>query len=187
MPRPLARRRPAPAAAAAPFALLALLALSAPRSSAAPPPGEGRPPLPPPREVPGINAPDRFPLACVACHLDYKDLGLDVRLSTQLRRWCDGADPRLLAAAQDAAPAGLLLTGRHPDAAEALADIPDACLACHGEDAVDAPPFARLMHRLHLEPRPDNAFLAMFQGECTHCHKLDVASGVWRVPSGPER
>jgi hypothetical protein len=164
-----------------------LAAAAATTGAAAPPRGEGMPPLPPPRAVPGVNAPDMYPHGCIDCHLNYQDLGMDVRISTHMKQWCAGAGEALLAAAADAAPAGVALTGRHPDVADALADIPGACLACHGEQATDAPPFARLMHRIHLEPRPDNPFLSMFQGECTHCHKLDLASGAWHLPSGPER
>ena len=101
--------------------------------------------------------------------------------------WFDGANPLLLAAAQASAPAGLTLTGRHPEAADALADIPGACLGCHGQDSAEAPPFARLIHAVHLEDRPVNPFLAKFHGECTHCHKLDRGTGGWTLASGPER
>ncbi len=169
------------------LAIAALLAMPAAAAFASPPQGEGHPPLPPPRDVPGINAPDMYPNGCVDCHLHYQDLGLDTRISTHMAQWCAGASVKVLAAARAAAPAGLALSGRHPDAATALADIPGACLDCHDAQATEAPPFARLIHRLHLEPRPDNPFLSLFQGECTHCHKLDLATGSWRLPSGPER
>ena len=44
-----------------------------------------------------------------------------------------------------------------------------------------------MMHVIHLEGVKDGHFLSIFQGECTHCHKLEKNTGTWRVPSGPER
>jgi len=29
--------------------------------------------------------------------------------------------------------------------------------------------------------------MTLFQGECTHCHKLDAMTGKWSMPSGPEK
>jgi mono/diheme cytochrome c family protein len=59
-------------------------------------------------------------------------------------------------------------------------------MRCHGSRAVEAPPFSRLLHRVHLVGGPENLFLSMFQGECTHCHKLDPATGRWSLASGSE-
>jgi len=142
-------------------------------------------PPPPPRAIPGITAPDMFPEACVSCHVVLPD-GHDVRLSTLVRQWMTGVDSLLLATAQSTAPAGLTLTGRHPNVATALASIPDGCLTCHGRETTLAPPFARLLHRIHLGGGETSIFLSAFQGECTHCHKLDRTSGAWRIPSAPE-
>lgn len=180
-------RYPAPSPVVLSASILLTLVAVAVVAAAGPASQEGRPPLPPARAVPGINAPDSFPRGCVDCHVVYENPPMDVRIGTLLQRWCEGADPRLLAAAQAATPAGVTLTGRHPEAAEALADVPGACLDCHGRDATDAPPFGRLMHAVHLADRPDNPFLSLFQGECTHCHKLDAATGAWTVASGPQR
>jgi hypothetical protein len=154
---------------------------------AGPPPGlvAQEPTLPPPRAIPGVTADDPFPLACVACHVVLPD-GRDVRLSTLTRQWMGGVDSLLLAAAQSAAPTGLTLTGRHPDVATAFADIPARCMTCHARNSTMAPPFARLLHRVHLTPGPTNIFLTAFQGECTYCHKLDPATGAWSIPSGAE-
>jgi cytochrome c553 len=140
---------------------------------------------PPVRAIPGITADDPFPQACVSCHVVLPD-GMDVRLSALMKPWMDRVDTLLLAAAQSAAPAGLTLTGKHPDASAALADIPAGCLACHGKNATLAPPFTRLIHRIHLTGGNTNLFVSMFQGECTYCHKLDKRSGAWSIPSGPE-
>jgi len=143
-------------------------------------------PAPPaPRAIPGINADDPFPMACVSCHVVLPD-GRDVRLSTLATQWTTGVDSLLLAVSQAAAPQGLVLKGRHPDVSSAFADIPARCLTCHARTSTMAPPFARLLHLVHLSPQPTNIFLTMFQGECTYCHKLDKATGAWSIPSGPE-
>jgi len=147
----------------------------------------GPPPGPPPRPIPGITAPDSFPNACVDCHVLYPDRGLDVRLSTLMARWRDQVEPRLLGLAQASAPGGRRLGGRHPDVTEALADIPNGCLECHGKDARRAPPFAALLHAVHLSGGAENHFVSIFGGECTYCHKLDQANGRWSVPSRPEQ
>lgn len=143
-------------------------------------------PTPPaPRAIPGINADDPFPMGCVSCHVVVPD-GRDVRLSTLAMQWTHGVDSLLLAAAQAAAAPGLVLKGRHPDVSSAFADIPARCLTCHARSSTTAPPFARLLHLVHLAPGPTNVFLSTFQGECTYCHKLDKSTGAWSIPSGPE-
>ncbi len=146
----------------------------------APPPGT----LPP---IPGLTAVDPFPGGCVDCHVQLPEENLDVRISTLMRQWYDSAGATLLATAQASlGPAGRALSGSHPEVEEELADIPDGCLRCHGRRAVEAPPFSRLLHRIHLVGGEENVFLSRFQGECTYCHKLDPATGQWSLPSGPE-
>jgi hypothetical protein len=140
---------------------------------------------PPPRATPGITAEDPFPMACVSCHVVLPD-GRDVRLSTLTRQWMVGVDSLLLAAAQSAAPTGMTLKGRHPDASSALSNTPAGCLTCHARNSTMAPPFGRLLHRIHLTGGQTNLYLTMFQGECTYCHKLDPTTGAWSIPSGPE-
>lgn len=138
------------------------------------------------RAVPGISAPDPFPNGCVDCHASYPDRDLDVRLSTFLARWRQGIEPRLLAMAQAVSPVGVELQGRHPDAADSLASIPDACSSCHEQDPERAPPFAPLLHAIHLTGGSQNHFISEFNGECTFCHKLDQETGRWSIPSAPE-
>lgn len=141
------------------------------------------------RKVPGIIAPDAFPKACVDCHVA-KPAGLpsDARLSSALAKWTAGkVDAGLLAQAQGAAPAGLKLKGKHPDAEDSLTDIPVGCQDCHSDDSKKAPPLARMVHRIHLTGGEQNAFMTVYQGECTHCHKLDAKTGAWSVPSGAEK
>ena len=138
---------------------------------------------PPPRAIPGINADDPYAGACVSCHVVLPD-GMDVRLSTLVGRWTEGADSALVTIAQAAAPAGVVLTGKHPTVT--ARDIPGGCLVCHGRASTKAPPFARMLHRIHLGGGDQSIFLTMFQGECTYCHKLDPTTGAWSIPSGPE-
>jgi hypothetical protein len=109
---------------------------------------------------------------------------MDVRISTLLDRWMQGADSALVALAQSAAPAGMTLTGIHPTAS--ATDIPKSCLMCHNRASTMAPPFARLLHRIHLTGGAESIYLSMFQGECTYCHKLDRSTGAWSIPSGQE-
>jgi len=146
------------------------------------PPGAEAPP--PARAIPGLNTEDRFRGGCVDCHVALPTM--DVRLSTLMAQWGEQVRPALLAKAQAAAPAGLALKGKHPGAPGALKQIPGSCLPCHGKTSKTAPPFAQMIHLIHLAGEP-NHFLAEFQGECTHCHKLDLASGHWSMPSGPEK
>lgn len=133
------------------------------------------------------TAPDPFPNACVDCHLNYVDRKMDVRLSTLMAGWREKVDPKLLANAQAAAPAGAKLEGKHPEASGALASIPGRCLTCHQQRSSRAPAFAQLIHSIHLTGGAQNHFIANFQGKCTHCHKLDSTTGAVRVPSAAER
>ncbi len=149
---------------------------------------EQAPPAPPPaRKIPGITAEDRYPHGCVDCHLNYVDMKLDTRFSTLLHEWSESVEPRLLAKAQASAPARMTLSGKHPDATSSLTDIPAKCLVCHGRGSTTAPPFAGMLHNIHLIGGEENHFLTLFQGECTHCHKLDLSTGHWTIPSAPEK
>jgi hypothetical protein len=143
--------------------------------------------LPPPRAIPGITAKDQFPRACVDCHLNYPEQKMDARFSTFMKQWTQKVEPQLLAKAAASAPPGVKLKGQHPAVLGALKNIPTACLMCHGRTSTMAPPFARMLHAIHLTGGKDNHFLTVFQGECTHCHKLNAATGAWSLPSGPER
>jgi hypothetical protein len=127
-----------------------------------------------------------YPNACVDCHV--VDKGADHRLSVALKNWTAGKiDAGLLAKSKASAPAGLVLKGRHPSADDALDDIPNSCLDCHGTTSKKAPPFTRLMHLVHLTGGAANAFVTTYKSDCTHCHKLDAKTGEWSLPSGPEK
>jgi len=148
--------------------------------------GESLAATPAARKIPGINAPDSYQGGCVDCHVNKPPT--DARLSTQLKLWTAGkVSPALLATVQGSAPAGLKLKGKHPDAADAIDDIPTACADCHSEDSKKAPPLAGMVHRIHLVGGDKNRFMTEFQGECTDCHKFDAAKGSWSMPSGPEK
>lgn len=145
-------------------------------------------PAPPPaRKIPGITVEDPFPHGCVDCHINYVEMNLDTRFSTLLKQWTESVEPKLLAKAQAAAPKGLRLEGKHPEAADAIANIPGSCNDCHGKDSTTAPRFAQMMHTTHLGGGEENHYMTMFQGECTYCHKFDSLTGDWNIPSAPER
>jgi hypothetical protein len=146
-----------------------------------------KPPMPPPRNIPGITTADAFPRGCVDCHVNHPEMKLDARLSTALKRWTTKVEPKVLEKAQPAAPAGMALKGKHPDVSAMTKDIPKGCLACHASNSKMAPPMAQMIHRIHLTGGKENVFMTLYQGECTHCHKMDAAKGKWTIPSGPEK
>jgi len=144
--------------------------------------------LPPARQVPGITTADRHPQGCVDCHVVHEDKGIDARLGVALQAWTAGnIEPTLLAQTRATMPTGVVAKGRHPSAEDSLEDIPAACLDCHDSGSKKAPPFSRLLHLVHLTGGAKNPFMTVYQGECTHCHKLDGQTGAWSVPSGPEK
>ncbi|HOX26210.1 MAG TPA: hypothetical protein PLL30_08390 [Candidatus Krumholzibacteria bacterium] len=168
-------------------AAAAIIAIGAAVAQEPHPGGPMMPPPPPPRSIPGITTPDQFPRGCVDCHVDRPDLQMDVRLSTLMRQWQQGVSAEMLERVRVFSPASLTLAGRHPEVEMPFGRVPDDCLECHGRDSTSAPPFATLLHGLHLAGSESNHFVAMFQGECTHCHKLDASSGSWSLGSGAER
>jgi len=135
-------------------------------------------------DLPGITTPDKTPRACVDCHKNNAERKMDFRLPSLLARWRDGADPQVFEKAKAAAPAGKLLAGKHPDVAAQIQVIPNDCLMCHMRDSQAAPPFAKLLHTIHLVGGKENHFLTGPQGTCTHCHKLDPKTGALRLGSG---
>ena len=142
---------------------------------------------PPPRDIPGITADDMFPSGCVDCHLNFTDRNMDTRISTSLAKWTEKVEPRLLEKAQAASSQGVILTGKHPSANESLADIPNACIACHRSMSQNAPVFSQMVHLVHLTGGQENHYMTLFQGECTNCHKLNLTTGEWFTPSGGEK
>lgn len=132
-------------------------------------------------------ATDAYPNGCVSCHVLNKEKAQDHRISTLLKTWTAGKiDADLLAMSKASMPKGVALKGKHPGAEDSLDDIPSSCLDCHGSDSKKAPPFTQLMHLVHLTGAK-NDFVTTFKGDCTTCHKLDAKTGVWSIPSGPEK
>jgi hypothetical protein len=134
---------------------------------------------------PASTAKDVYPAACVNCHT--KMPGADMRLSTLLARWNGSADPKMVAAMQAFVPKGMMLKGKHPPVTAALKDIPASCEKCHADTSKTMPPLAPLMHGVHLAKGDQSKFVKQFQGECTHCHKLNKATGMWSIPNGAEK
>jgi hypothetical protein len=135
-------------------------------------------------DIPGITTPDRTPHACVDCHVNRPEANADYRLPTILAKWKDAVDPEILQKAKAAAPEGKVLAGKHPDVATRIKTIPDDCLKCHGRNSQSAPPFAKLLHAIHLVGGQQNHFLTIANGTCTSCHKLDQKTGAWHLGSG---
>ena len=146
----------------------------------------GNPEIPPPRPVPGITSEDQFPEACVSCHLNFPDMGLDTRFSTVLARWAENVDPEILLVAQTLATPGHPLKGVHPQVELSHQPIPRVCLDCHNSGANNAIPLVPFLHKIHLGGTAQSIFLSVFQGECTHCHKFNDKTGLWSVPDAEE-
>lgn len=160
--------------------LLFLSACGAPRGeaeSAKTPPGQGASVAP---------AADPFPRACVDCHVNRPDIGMDVRISTLMVQWTAGASPGLVEAARAASLPSVAISGRHPKLPGGVGDIPASCMECHGSSSDSAPRFALLMHRVHLVGGESNHYIREFDGRCEPCHKLDRMTGAWVLPSGTE-
>jgi len=138
------------------------------------------------RAIPTINAKDAFPKGCVDCHVKTPD-GTDARLSTMLARWNGKVDAKTLAAMQAFVPKGFTLKGKHPPVTAGVKSIPASCVKCHAANSKSIPPLAPLMHGIHLAKGDQSQFVKRFDGECTHCHKLQKANGTWSLPNGPEK
>ncbi len=138
----------------------------------------------PTHKIPGINADDPHAQACVDCHV--KTDAADMRFSALMAKWIAGADPKLVAYAKAVAPDSTKITGKHPTTSK-FTNIPDRCFNCHSATSKDAPPFSGLMHLVHLSGGDQNAFVSKYGGDCTNCHKLDLKTGKWAIPSGDEK
>lgn len=168
-----------------PIIALALGMVVVALGTAQPQEGGGGPPPPPARKIPGINAEDIFPNACVDCHVVIKEANVDARFSTHIAKWKEGAEPKLVELAKAASVDASVIKGVHPEAAGTLDDIPNGCLACHTKDSNAAPPFARFIHLIHFTGGDESPFFTFYQGECTHCHKFNAKNGEWSIPSAP--
>lgn len=138
------------------------------------------------RQIPGLTAKDAFPDGCVGCHIVGKDG--DMRISSMVEKWKTAVPAPLLAKAKASSSDASKVKGKHLPVPNVKANTPQTCLTgCHKKGSTIAPPFAQLMHAIHLTGGAQNRFLTMFQGECTHCHKLDQKTGAWKIASGAEK
>lgn len=126
-----------------------------------------------------MAAPPTYPGGCVDCHVKEK------RVSVLLSHWNGKVDAKTIAAMQAFVPKGMTLRGKHPTVA--TKDIPASCMKCHTATSKGIPPLAPLLHGIHLAKGNAGEFVKQFQGECTHCHKLNKATGTWSLPSGAEK
>lgn len=134
----------------------------------------------------GTQAKDAFPNGCVDCHTSTSKAG-DTRLSTLMAKWTSAVEPGLLDKTKASVADPSKVKGKHPAVPKAGAALPQSCMTtCHRRGSTVAPPFATLMHTVHLTGAP-NQFVTQFQGQCTHCHKMDPKTGAWRIPSGAEK
>lgn len=128
---------------------------------------------------------DAYPHGCVDCHVDGKNGNL--RMSALMASWTTAVPAALVEKAKAASVTASKVKGKHPPMANVKTNIPQTCLTgCHKKGSAIAPPFAQLMHTVHLVGAK-NQYLATFKGECTHCHKMDQKTGAWKVASGPEK
>jgi len=138
------------------------------------------------RQIPGLTSKDAYPNGCVDCHVVGK--GADMRISALMATWTSAVPVALTEKARAASVDASKIKGKHPAMANVKANVPQTCLAgCHKPGSTIAPPFARLMHVIHLVGGNGNRFLTANQGECTHCHKLDQKTGTWKAASSAEK
>ena len=143
-------------------------------------------PTPTVRAIPGITAKDLYPSGCVDCHVAGKDG--DKRLSTLMTQLAGAVHAALLVKTKAASVDPAKIKGKHLPIPNVKANIPQSCLkACHKKGSTIAPPFGLLLHSIHLAGGSQNKFMTTYQGECTHCHKLDPKTGAWKIPSGAEK
>ena len=112
-----------------------------------------------------------------------------MRLSALQAKWTSAVPAALVEKARASSIDPSRIKGKHlPMVSNAKANLPQSCLgACHKRGSTIAPPFAQLMHMIHLTGGSQNRFLTAYQGECTHCHKLDQKTGAWKMASGAEK
>lgn len=137
-------------------------------------------------QIPGITSKDAHPNGCVDCHVNGKDG--DKRLSTLITAWTSAVPVAQIEKAKASSADPSKIKGKHLPIPKVAANIPQSCLSvCHKKGSTIAPPFAQLMHTIHLTGGNQNLFLTVNQGECTHCHKLDQKTGTWKLPNGTEK
>ena len=131
-------------------------------------------------------AKDPYLNGCVDCHVKSKDA--DTRLSTLMTSWASAVSAAMVEKAKAASADPARIKGKHPVVPNVASSMPQTCLkACHKKASTIAPPFAQLLHTLHLVGGTANKYVMVYKSDCTHCHKLDPKTGVWTLPSGAEK
>lgn len=136
--------------------------------------------------VAGLDNRDSFPRGCVDCHVVLPEEQRDVRISTIMKNLAERVDPRLQARLAKGATGKAGLHGRHPALLSDSLEIPAICQNCHRADSATVPPFAEMMHLIHLADSEDNHYISLFNGDCSFCHKFDPYAGTFSVPSHTE-
>ena len=142
---------------------------------------------PPVSEIPGLTADDLFPRGCVDCHIDMPQIKQDERLSSVMSSWDRQVPPELVEKARSIARDGEAIKGRHPLSVEMFQDIPENCQRCHKKGPGSVVPLGPLIHLIHLSGGQNNHYFTIFQGHCTHCHKFDLNTGIFNLPSAQEQ
>ena len=135
------------------------------------------------RSVPAAR--DPFPNACVDCHVAGKDT--DMRLSTLVAAWTTAVPAALVEKAKAASADPTKIKGKHPAVPNAKTNTPQSCLTCHRRGSTIGPPFAQLLHLVHLTGGATNDYVSTYKSDCTSCHKLNTKTGEWSMPSGAEK
>lgn len=139
-------------------------------------------------QIPGITAKDPYPNGCVDCHVAGKTG--DMRISALMATYATAVPAALVDKAKASSPAAMAarIKGKHMAVPNVKGNVPQSCMtACHKKGSTVAPPFAQLIHTIHLTGGAKNSFLTTHQGECTFCHKLDQKTGMWKTASGAEK
>jgi hypothetical protein len=167
-----------------PVLILILLIAGLPMAATGASPAASHGPVIP--QATAVAAKDAYPNGCVDCHVAGKEG--DMRISALLAKWTIAPSPALVEKARSASTDPAKIKGKHPSMANVKTNVPQTCLAaCHKKGSTIAPPFAQLMHTIHLVGGLQNRFMSVNKGECTHCHKLDQKTGAWKMASGPEK
>ncbi len=135
--------------------------------------------------IPGITVEDTRPNGCVDCHR--KDGSESSPLKLLIKEWTKEVSSELLEKARAAAPAGVELKGKHADTVAMTNTVPKDCLICHSKQSaktMGAPELGRLMHLIHLAGGEENEFITEYQGQCVHCHALNIETGELTIKNG---
>jgi hypothetical protein len=110
--------------------------------------------------LPGVTVDDDHPNGCVDCHGKVDDHDEDL-LNVAVKNF-----------------------GKHPPIDKIVKKAPDDCVKCHKEGS-KAGAMSDITHKNHFSKGKENNFVLYYNGECLHCHSIDLATGAMVVKSGP--